>query len=130
MNMKETLLLALLFLVGCVSIPVIPVTPDVTVSVALGSFLNSTTLGNTTYADFVSRYGEGQDWMRGNMPNEDGASQFCWTLIFRQTDGTVYVNFSTDDLRVPMREWTLYSITSKIEENRTEDEDIVIDIEM
>jgi hypothetical protein len=131
MNMKTIVLFSLLFLAGCASQPATRVTTDFTVADALATFRNSTTLGTTTQGEFVARFGKGQDWMRGNMPNAKGVSQFCWTLIFRQTDGTVYVNFSSDDLNEPMENWTLYSITHEIGRQQsaspaTPDEDIEI----
>ena len=92
---------------------------------------SSTTVSITTHADFTAHFGKGQDWMRGNMTNTKGKSQFCWTLIFCQTDGTIYVNFSTADLNESMKKWTLFSITSKVGEQGSapaSDEDIIIEI--
>jgi hypothetical protein len=114
MKITGSILVGALFLSGCTTPPISTVTSDLTVADALAAFQNGTTIGSTTYRACVSKFGKGQDWIRGNMPNAAGVTKFCWTLIFRQTDGAVYVNFSTDDLNEPMESWTLYSITPKV----------------
>jgi len=114
--MKHAFTVVLMAIVGCTTPAATSLSPTDTVADAISVFQRCTSIERTTQAEFVTQFGKGQDWMRGNMTNATGVSQFCWTFIFRQTNGTVFVNFSTDDTSEPTEEWRIFSITPKIDE--------------
>ena len=80
-----------------------------TMSEAQAILQKHTIPGKTTYREFVDMFGKGQNWMRGfDATDPSGTEIFCWTLIFKQTDGSVHVHFVGDPGGDPAQ-WTVHS---------------------